>query len=101
MKLLLAAFGEDQVLSGIGLVHELYVVELHVAAGPGLIPVKTDAPHVFGRIFIVQYHTGPLKEKVAVMIPCNEFFIAEALRLQSWSEKIFNEVPFLFGGKDA
>ena len=54
------AFGKDQILGRIHLVNQFDILEHRLPAAPGLIPVKTDAPNIFGGFRIIQDSAYPM-----------------------------------------
>ena len=86
-----AAFGEDQVLVGKGLVHELDVVEHRVAAAPWLVPVITNAPHILRGFGVRQDRAGPLIDEIAVVIPGDDLLVAEPFASSSSGRDSFSE----------
>ena len=71
-----AGFGEEQVFARERFSHPFHIVILP-AAVPDFIPVKSDAPDISGGFFIAQQGVGALIEQVAVVVPGNEFLLAE------------------------
>ena len=88
----LAAFGEQQLLVGPGVVQQLHVVEVVLA-----VPVEAGAPDVFGRFGVAVNHAGALDHCVAVVVPHDDAHVAQARSGQLGAEKIAHEIAFLFG----
>ena len=92
----LAALGEQQLLVGPRVVHQLHVVEVvfHV-------PVEARAPHVLRSLGIAVDDAGALDHGVAVVVPHDHAHVAEPGLVQRGAEVVAHEVAFLLGGVEA
>ena len=92
----LAAFGEQQLLVGPGVVHQLHVVEVVFA-----VPVEAGAPHVLGGLGVGVDHAGALDHDVPVVVPHHDAHPAQAGRVQFGPQEVAHEVALFFGGVEA
>jgi len=95
-KGVVAGFGEQQVCFGEGLGHELHVLGCRGSC-PAFIPVKTDAPDIFGRFLVGQDRGGPVIDQVAVMVPGNELLFLHFILPKRWPQEILDEIAFFLG----
>src|SRR6185295_2054464 len=90
------AFSEDKILVRERLMHQLDVIEHRVAAGPRLIPMKTNSPDEPRGSGIRQDCACSLINQVAVVVPGDYFLVPQSRSLHRRAKIVFQEVSFIF-----
>ena len=88
----LAAFGEQQLLVGPGVVHLLHMVEVVFA-----VPVKPGAPDKTRRLRVAEDRVGTLHHFVAVVVPDDDLDVAQTGPGQLRPQVVAHEIAFFFG----
>ena len=89
---LLAAFGEQQLLVGPGVVDLLHVIEAVLA-----VPVEAGAPHIARGGGIRVHRVRPLDHQVTVVVPDHDLHSPEAGGLEFRSQVVAHEVTLFLG----
>ena len=99
-EVFVGTLGKEQVLGRVRLVNQRKIVVHGLTTGPGFVPVKTYAPSVFSRFWILKNNIGATGNQVTIVIPDNDLLVPKAFSLKNWAQVIFKKIALFFRGVD-
>ena len=93
---LLATLGEQQLLVGPGVMHQLHMVKVVFT-----VPVEARAPDVPGRVGVGIDNGGPLNHRVPVVVPDDDLDVPQPGFGQLGAKLVAHEVTLLLGAVQA